>query len=529
VESLTDEYVKSRGSDWGKDVNALDDQLRVTRKEIMETAARYIGSGYVLLYKHKGTDQHIVKVEKPPISPVETNAGSQSAFVRRIEAMPVTPFTPQFLDYEKGFVRTELGGAPLIYLQNRENDLFHLYFRFDMGKWNNPYLPLAAQYLQFLSTPQHSATEITRAFYSLACSYSVNVENETTTIVLSGLSENMQKALALFEELLGKCTADTTALAALKERISKARANAKLNKNTIMQGMINYARYGEHNPFNDVLRPEQMNALQADTLVHLLHTLENFRHTLIYYGPLSADTLKTTAGRLHILPADWQPYPAKMKFSFQSADKPAVLFTSYDMVQSEIYWVRNTDPYDPSKETVIDVFNNYFGGGMASVVFQTIRESKALAYATFAEYVSPLKKENPYFVIAYIGCQADKMHEAVAGMNQLLDTLPMAEQNFSLARQSIRKDLETERFTEDQIIFSWLAAKDLGWNQDRRRIEYEQLGSIRSADVKKFHDSEISHKPYTYCIVGSDQKLNMDDLKKMGELKILKLEEIFGY
>jgi predicted Zn-dependent peptidase len=35
------------------------------------------------------------------------------------------------------------------------------------------------------------------------------------------------------------------------------------------------------------------------------------------------------------------------------------------------------------QNTLVTVFNNYFGGGMGSIVFQTIRESKALAYSTF--------------------------------------------------------------------------------------------------------------------------------------------------
>jgi predicted Zn-dependent peptidase len=38
------------------------------------------------------------------------------------------------------------------------------------------------------------------------------------------------------------------------------------------------------------------------------------------------------------------------------------------------------------QNTLVTVFNNYFGGGMGSIVFQTIRESKALAYSTFGYY-----------------------------------------------------------------------------------------------------------------------------------------------
>jgi len=47
--------------------------------------------------------------------------------------------------------------------------------------------------------------------------------------------------------------------------------------------------------------------------------------------------------------------------------------------------------------------------------------------------------------------------------------------------------------------------------------------------VKKFHDQELANKPYTYCVVASDKRVSMDDLKKFGDVKVLTLEEIFGY
>jgi predicted Zn-dependent peptidase len=80
------------------------------------------------------------------------------------------------------------------------------------------------------------------------------------------------------------------------------------------------------------------------------------------------------------------------------------------------------------------MFNNYFGGGMGALVFQTIRESKALAYSTFAFYVTPDKKEDPFYTIAYVGSQADKFNEAVVAMNELLITFLKFNQTWSLQK-----------------------------------------------------------------------------------------------
>ncbi len=58
-----------------------------------------------------------------------------------------------------------------------------------------------------------------------------------------------------------------------------------------------------------------------------------------------------------------------VKFERTMLEKNKVLFTNYDMVQSEITWVRNGINYDSSLVPVIELYNAYFGGGMGSLVF----------------------------------------------------------------------------------------------------------------------------------------------------------------
>jgi predicted Zn-dependent peptidase len=529
VVSLMQGFVKHRGEKWDQDVAELDEEATVTKQEIIAVANKYLGNNYVLLYKRKGEDKNIVKVEKPPITPVETNAGQQSAFVKKIEAMPVLPVSPQWLDFKAGIVHSKAGVADILYVPNKENELFHLYYRLEMGSWNNRLLPLAAQYLQFLGTAKYPAADISKAFYTIACNFSVNVSTEQTMIEITGLQENFNKAVALFEEVMANCQPDTAALASLKGRVLKSRANNKLNKQAIMQGLISYARYGAKNPFNSGLTTEEINGLTAGDLTSVLHGLLKYPHTIIYYGPLGVDDFTNAIVGVHPLPAAFTPYPAKVKFPFTIQSSSEVLFADYDMVQSEIYWIRNAAAYDVKQEPVVDVFDNYFGGDMGSVVFQTIRESKALAYSTFATYATPAKKEDPFYILAYIGCQADKMNEAIKGMNDLLNDLPVSEKGFDLAKNAVKKDIETERSTQDEIVFAYLAATQKGLDYDPRQEIYSALDKLTMNDVKQFHQQQLANKAYTYCIVASNKKVHMDDLKKVGDVKTLSLEEIFGY
>ena len=528
--NIADEFIKNRGTKWNTEAGYIDEMSKITKKELVDYANKLLGdNNYVVLYKRKGEDKNIVKVDKPPITPVETNAGKQSAFVKEITSTPLPTIKPVWIDYTKDLQRSKLGNADVLYVQNKDNDLFRLYYRFDMGAWNNKLLSYAAGYLQFLGTDKYSAEDISKKFYDLACNFTINTGNEETTVIISGLQENFDKAVALFEDLIHNCKPDETALAGLKNRVLKTRANNKLNKTAISQGLRSYASYGPQNPFNFVLTDDEVKNMKAEDLTNLLHSLMNYNHKVLYYGPKPLPALTAGLQKLHSMPASWIANDQGVKFNRTVQTKNEVLFADYDAVQAEIYWVKNLSVYDPKEEALINMFNGYFGGGMGSIVFQTIRESKALAYSTFAQVQTPLKKDDTYSIVAYVGSQADKMNEAVAGMNELLDDLPKADANFINARKSLMKDIETDRITKDAIITSYLNAVKKGVDRDLRKDNYAQYANITLNDLYKYHQDVLSKKPYTYCVIASEKKINIDDLKKYGEVKKLSLQEIFGY
>ncbi|RYY20468.1 MAG: insulinase family protein, partial [Sphingobacteriaceae bacterium] len=467
--------------------------------------------------------------DKPAITAVAVNRESQSDFLKSINAMPNNLVQPMWLDYKRDIQRAKAGPADVLAVQNKENSLFRLYYRYDMGSWNSKLLPVATQYLQFLGTDKMSAEDYSKAFYKLAASYTISPGTDITTVSINGLQENFSKALSLYEDLVANCKPDAKALEGLKGRLKKARDNAKLNKAAIMAGLVSYAQYGEQNPFNNVLSNDELDNLKAEDLVALLHNLLNYKHTVLYYGPQTVTAAATTIAQLHRLPAQFTAYPEAKKFTRSNPEKTRVLFSDFDMVQAEINWVRNESAYDAAKTPTIELYNNYFGGGMSGIVFQTIRESKALAYSTYAYYAAPSKKEDPNYFIAYVGTQADKFSDAIAGMNELLTELPESEKIVTVARQNIRKSLETDRVIQDGILFSYLNAQRHGLDYDDRKNTYASIEKLNYADIKKFHNDEIKSKPFTYCVVASDKRVKDADLKKYGELTKLDAVKLFGY
>lgn len=518
--------------DWKQAVISLDELSKITKNDLMKFANTYYTQDYIVVYKRSGEDKNVVKVEKPEISPVEVNRTDASPFVTSILTNKTEAIKPVFIDYERDIMQMKLGGnVPVYYVRNNDNKLFNMYYVLDMGKFNNIKLPIAIDLLQYLGTDKYTAEQLSIEFYKLACNFGVSSSDEQVYVYVSGLDENFEAATKLFEHLLANAKADQQALDNMVEMILKKRADAKKNKSQIFWGaMRSYAVYGKNNPQRYILSEAELRALKAKDLVALIRQLTTYEHKVYYYGPRELKNLTLFLTAQHKLPAKLLPYPKPVTFTRQDTKGNAVYFVNYDMVQAEIMWLnRQPDAFDENQLPVINLFNEYFGGGMSSVVFQTIRESKALAYSTFSRFNTPAKASDPYYIMAYIGTQADKTNQAIPAMNELLRDMPLTESAFDNVKVALKNQIETERIIKEDILFNYMAAQKLGLSSDRRIATYEQLGTMSLQSIKDFHEKRYKSAPFNYFIMGNKEKISLDELKKYGEVTELTLEEIFGY
>jgi predicted Zn-dependent peptidase len=526
---LLDAFITGRN--WADAAADLDELDKITKAELVAFANTYYTNDYVIIYKRSGEDKSIQKIEKPQITPVAVNRDDVSPFVKQMLETPSPKIEPVFVNFEKDINYGQLGFAQIMQVLNTDNELFQLNYVLDMGKFHDLKLPMAINLLPFLGTDKYTAEQISKEFFKLACDFSVNAGNEQVYVSLSGLSQNFKAAVTLFEHLLKNAKPDQTALQTLVERTLKSRVDAKKNKGLIFNAALqSYAMYGSNNPYKYMLKTDELKALKAEELVKYLNELTSYQHKIMYYGPLSIDQFTKEMKGLHKLAKTPKAYPTPVTFTRSQTTENKVLFVDYKMVQAEILWLRRSaDGFDAKKDPVVKLFNEYFGGGMSSIVFQTIRESKALAYSTYSRYAIPSKVQDPYYIIAYVGTQADKFNEAVPAMNELLNNLPKAENNFEAARASLLNGLETQRINDMDKIWMLEAAKKVGINYDLRKGLYEELPKLDFNAINTFHQNNYKNQAFTYCIMGSKEKLNTKDLEKFGSVQEVSLEEIFGY
>ena len=484
----------------------------------------------MVTYKRNGEDKSAIKVEKPNITPVSVNREDKSDFLLKLLNEEVDEINPVFLDFDKVVKKTNIGEISLAYKQNFENERFKLNYILDIGTDHDNRLKVAVDYLKFLGTSDISSTKKHEEFYKLGCDFNINCSSDKTTITISGLVNNFEVSVSLFEDIIANAIGDEEALNDLKSTILKERKDAKLSRQTILfRAMGNYAKYGPSSTYTNILSENELNNLSSKELLDLIHNLTTYQHRISYYGPESIFTVKNKLEKLHLNITDLNNIPPKKEFTELDLDKPIVYLVDYDMKQAEVVIFSKGSKLNMSEFSKIKFHNEYFGSGMSSIVFQEMRESKALAYSVYSTYTLPKDTNSSHYLISYIGTQADKLLEAMTGINELLDEMPKAKSNMINAKEAIEQRIRTERLTKSKILDEYEKAQKLGINYDVRKDLYNAVQNFNMDTLNDFHNSHISNKNRVVMVLGSKSNLDLNVLKKYGEIKHLTLEDVFGY
>ncbi len=499
---------------------------KITKNDVVKFANKYYNKNYIVVYKKQGEAkrEHVVK---PHISQLPINRGQSSVFYDELVAHAVKEMKPKFTDFSQIKKVKLKKSVSLNYLENKENELFKLYYVFDIGTLHDQELALAVSYLNYLGTKSYSAEALQKEFYKMGCSFYVTVSDTKLQISLSGLNENMERGLQLFEQFLKKPIADQKAYDKLVDKIIKSRADKKTNKRAILtQGLVNYAKYGAKSPFTDVLSEKTLRNIAPKDLVKKIKSLTKYPHRVLYYGPENKSEVSALLKKHHRR-CGKKTLPAMRTYPLLALDTAKVYFVDYDMVQSEVLLLSKSIPFTPAIIPQAKVYNEYFGGNMSSIVFQEIREARALAYRVYSRYSTANDTTKSNYIVSYVGTQSDKLPEALKAMNELLDEMPQSETTFVNSLTSLKKQIATSRVTKASILFREEKMRSMGLTKDINQLIYEQNPKL--GDVVAFHSEYIKTPARIYLVIGKKSAIDWVALKKLGEVRKLSREEIFGY
>ena len=379
------------------------------------------------------------KIEKPAITPIPANREYESAFVKEIKNAQVHEIQPQFLDFKKDLtVGKTSRKLPLVYKQNTQDDLFNLVFRYEFGDEDDIRYSYAAQYLDYIGTDKKSVSAIKQAFYKLACNFSIAQGSKTLQISLNGLNENLPAALQLTEEILHHAKADKTSWNQFIDLIEKQQQDAKTNQMSNFSYLWDYSTYGAYNPTRNAIKTADLRKMDprgagqpsGRTEQHGAH------RGLLWSLQREAAEQPASQGAQDSQEACCRSRGQGVQDGRNQAERDLYRSLRCQEHLSALLPEHRKEERCEGRCPDFSLFNEYYGGGMNTIVFQELRETRGLAYNAGAAYYTPVRKDEKDYFMRHIITQNDKMMDCIHVFDEITDNLPQNEASFNLAKQN---------------------------------------------------------------------------------------------
>lgn len=521
--NLYDTYIKGRS--WEQELSEMDEYSTVTKEEVVDFSNEFFKDNYVIINKEKGVNDKLLRVDNPGITPIKINREAQSEFLQEILAEKTADIQPEFIDYQKEIKTTTVKDKKLSFVKNKYNEIAQTHFIFPFGSDHDRDLGISTQVLQYLGTEKFSPEDLKKEFFKIGVSNDFKTNADQLLISLSGLEENLEQGIELLQHWMHNVKPDQEIYNQFVETILENREAVKKDKNRIMTALTNYTKLGEFTRFTDIISKEELESTNVEVFTDKMKKLFDYPYQLFFYGKNFENF--TNYIEKYIETASLQiPEPKKYP---EPETKGNVYFMNYDMVQMEMSKIGRGNEVNTANFGKINVFNEYFGRGLSSIVFQEIRESKSLAYSAYVSYAANAESGHPDYITTYIGTQPDKLQIAVDTMSELMSELPEVPTQFENARNAALKQIASTRITRTTIFFNTLRLKKIGISHDFRKDIYQQIQSLKFDDVKQFYQSDIKPVHFNTAIIGKRENLNMEAVNQMGEFKELTLKDIFGH
>ena len=525
-------YAFVQHQNWGDVCDEINQLSKITKQDIVDFANRICkDNNYVIVYKHQDTPDPVTKVQKPAITPIYVSRDVESPFLASVKDMAAKakPIKPQFVNFSKDMQKGKTAnGSEILYVQNKENGTFNLQYRFEFGTNADKTIDLAADLINYLNTDKHTAEQFEEEFYKIACSFGIHVGARSIDVSISGLAENMEKAMALAEEKMAGVQPNDEVLQTLVERLIKSRTDNKTNQRAAFRALNTYGIYGKQYIKETTESDADLRAYTAKQLTDALHGLFQYKHRVLYYGPLSLKEATAVVDKIHTVKPT-KEVPTNKVYQPQATTENEVLFVNYDAKNTYVTEYFRGNHFNTATVPEMNLFNEYFGGSMNAIVFQEMREKRSLAYSASSHYTYGTDKDGYFYNSANVITQNDKLMDALDAYEELFDDMPQAEANFKLAKDALLAGSRTARTTKMGIISAYLNCEQMGWKEPLRKQNFQAYQKLAMKDLVAFQQKHIKGQKKKYLVLGKESEMDFDALAKFGKVKKLTLDEIFGY
>ena len=523
----------SKGRSWQDVLDKIEGIRRLTKADVVAAARKYYGGNYITLSKKYGTPQKET-LKQPGYKPVSPkNLDAKSAFALQLEQIPVKDMAVRTVDFGQDIVIKPLNNhVTLYYKDNPVNDVFTFTLRYKDGELHTPALSVLGSCLSQLGTDSLNRQQLGQAWQRIGATMEVVPGDVAFSINLTGPDRQLVPALRLLAHFLRSAKGDQKALKDAKDEDRIDRKSFGKQKDDVLRPAIHRIAYGERSSYLKQLSRKEVKALKNEDLMALFRELQQYDCELFYCGRQPIEYVAAQAQQA--LPLSQCTKPQADTFRpFLQYDEPVVYF--YHVPKSRQNYIVSYDAIGalPTQEERVKfkLWDEYFGGGMSSVLFQNVREFRSLAYATGGSAFTTSLAQHSDASQGYVtvtGTQADKTLEALSTVDSLLRQLPMKENNLEAARQSVLNDIQNN-YPTFRTLGKYVAnqLRD-GYVSDPNTGIARGIPSVTSQDIMQFHQKHVtSNKNRIWIVIGDRKLTDMKALARYGKVVELRKEDVY--
>jgi zinc protease len=519
----------SQGISWEEYIAYPKKVSEVSKEEVMRVAKKYFGKKRAKLISRTGFPKK-VKLEKPPFKAVSRTQKDSSVYAKNFKNIPSKSFQPKFLDFDKDIEKTIIyKNQTLIKTANPVNDLFYLTIAFKKGYLNNlENLNVAVDLMNYSGAGDSSYLTLKKAFSNLGCSYYFSCNDNYLTLKIEGIPSSLDPALELVNLLIKEPRQDESGFKLMLKSTKLDRKVEKRDRFLLGSALYHYAQYNAQSYFLLRASQKEIKKMSPSALIETYkRVVAEYKAEISYVGNLSLEKLKKTIESKIDLVENKKEATYSEKERVAIVKNKIIIINDKKAIQSHIYFYVPDDKRDLSDYVKVKAFNNYFAGGFSGIITQEIREYRSLAYAVGGRFVLPIQS-NGYFS-AYIGCQADKTIKATAVLDSLLNDMPEKQDRISSLKKSLK--LRTvSNYPEFKQLYGHISYyQKHGYTEDPNIDAYQKYENLSMKDVVEFYEKAIKGKPRVITIYGNKNKMDLNQLEKLGQVEILQLKEVIKF
>lgn len=516
---------------WDDYVGRQSRVAQLTKADVMAAANKYFDGNYMRLVKKFGTYQKD-RLSQPGYKPVTPrNVDARSDYARRLVGEHPGKVSPRFVNFDSCARRMSLAPLATLYaVRNDVNDVFSIDFVFAKGTLDDPLASSVADYMGDLGTDSLSRLGLSAALARLGSRLSFGSDRNSFTISLMGLDRNFEPTMRLFAHFVRRVKAD-------KDKMAELVTGAKLSAGTfaedysdIVRAVVEKIAYGDKSSYLNAVTAGQLKRIGADGMVKWFKDLLHTECMVLYCGSMAADSVALAVR--NSIDVDAINVPCRfINRPLKAYDRPMVfVYNAPGARQANVgtYTVLPPSPTVPRRVTE-QLWAEYFGGSMSSVLFQEMREFRSLAYSSYGWLTLPLLAkfgDAPTAFHTITGTQADKVLTAVATVDSLFDNMPLRLSGFETARRNLLNSINNE-YPSMRDVGEYIAWRRLyGYDSDPERQRVPLIEKAVASDVEGFYSDVVRPAVRVYLVVGNIGKAEMKALEKYGEVVELRKGDI---